>query len=361
MLLFSLPVMLICLPSLAFLYIAGELDGEKDYVTPLDEKRLIGLAYTDIREAYKYKMTDSIFRPDIIALGSSRIMQVKRAFINENYSFYNAGGAINNIFQFQHFLESLHYTPKMLLINIDQFYFNPDYQNQATTFRTDAYQFPKHDLPMVVSTFLEDLWKGKVEFRKVLHNEKRHIGLNAIINENGYAQDGTHLEKNLINNPNGEDYNFKDTFSRIDQGNRRFEYREHADSSLSVVIDRFLTECEMRKIIVIALIPPFAPAVYKKMADTGKYTYMQEVYGIMEPCFTRHQDCYLFDFTDITAMGAHNHDFIDGFHGSEVIYNMLIRKIIKDVPHLQRFFKGEDELLRMEKSYNMRHIRYHSI
>lgn len=34
MLLFSLPVMLICLPSLAFLYIAGELDGEKDYVTP---------------------------------------------------------------------------------------------------------------------------------------------------------------------------------------------------------------------------------------------------------------------------------------------------------------------------------------
>ena len=361
LLLFSLPLIIICLPSLWVLYLAGELDGERDYVVILNDKQLIGLAYTDIREAYKFKMTDSIFRPDAIALGSSRIMQVKSDFISKKFSFYNAGGAVNNVYQYQLFLKKLHYTPKMLIISIDQFFFNPNYQNQEETFNKDSYEFPEHNLPNMFNTFFSDFYEGKIDFIKILKNEKRHIGLNAIINENGYMKDGTHHVGDLSKNPQFNDYNFKDTFERIEQGNRRFEYCEHADSSSAEIINRFLDECEKREITVIAIIPPFAPAVIKKMTNMGNYSYMQEVFRILEPFFINHKHCYLFDYTDLTLMGVHNYDFLDGFHGSEVIYNIIIRDIISSTPSLRQYFKDENELIRIEEEYKEKKIRYHSL
>lgn len=361
LLLFSLPIILIICPSLLVLYMAGEIDGESDYVMPLQKNQLIGLAYTDIREAYKFKMTDSILQPEIIALGSSRIMQVKSDFISNDYHFYNAGGAVNNIYQYQLFLKELSYTQKLLIISIDQFLFNPNYQNQIASFNPKCYEFPKHNLPNILNTFIHDLFIGKIVFNKIFHNKNRNIGLNAIINENGYKYDGTHQEKNLINNQLAEDYNFKDTFQRIAQGNRRFEYREHADTTLVGIINLFLNECEKKGIAVVAIIPPFAPAVLRKMNDTGKYAYLHEIYDILIPCFKNHKHCYLHDYTDITAMNVYNYDFIDGFHGSEIIYCMLIRDILSQTPYLKKYFKEDKQLRQFEKEYNKRKIRYHSI
>lgn len=361
LLLFSLPIILIICPSLLVLYMAGEIDGESDYVMPLQKNQLIGLAYTDIREAYKFKMTDSILQPEIIALGSSRIMQVKSDFISNDYHFYNAGGAVNNIYQYQLFLKELSYTPKLLIISIDQFLFNPNYQNQTAIFNPKCYEFPEHNLAYLLNSFIRDFYIGKIDFNKILQNKNRNIGLNAIINENGYKYDGTHQEKNLINNPLAEDYNFKDTFQRIAQGNRRFEYREHADTTMVGIIDLFLNECDKKGIAVVAIIPPFAPAVLQIMNDTGKYAYLYEIYDILIPCFNNHKHCYLYDYTDITAMNVYNYDFIDGFHGSEVIYCMLIRDILSQTPFLSKYFKDEKQLRKFEKEYNKRKIRYHSI
>lgn len=359
--LFFLPVLLICGPCLFFLYLSRELDDGDDYIMPLNDDQLIGLAYTDIREAYKYNMTDRVFRPDVIALGSSRIMQVKSTYIRDDYSFYNAGGAANNIYQYQLFLSKLHYTPSLFIISIDQWLFNPNYQNQKEMFNPGCYEFSAHNLPEMLNTFISDMFNNKIDFRKILSNEKKNIGLNAIINMNGYMRDGTHYEGNLIDNPLAEDYNFIDTFDRIEHANRRFEYCEHADSSQVEVFSCFLDECEKKGIVVMAIIPPFAPAVYQAMIKKGTCSYMSEVYDILLPCFLNHKNCYVYDYTDMLKMNVHNYDFLDGFHGSELIYNIILQDILEKNDQVRKYFKSITELNRIENEYNEKHIRYHSL
>jgi hypothetical protein len=134
-----------------------------------------------------------------------------------------------------------------------------------------------------------------------------------------------------------------------------------ADSSLVTVVDEFLSHCVARGTRVVAFLPPFAPFVYKKMQDTGKYGYMSQLYGMLLPVFEKYQGCSLYDFTDVTEMGAHNYDFEDGFHGSEIIYNGMIRQMIIRDSTLARFFVSEEEMGRLDSAYHAKNIRYHSI
>ena len=55
---------------------------------------------------------------------------------------------------------------------------------------------------------------------------------------------------------------------------------------------------------------------------------MGQIYGILIPLFERYKNCYLYDYTDMTYMGVHNYDFIDGFHGSEIDYNIIFQDIL---------------------------------
>ena len=105
---FSIPLITIMGSCLYLLCSSGEIYSNETIIRPLKEQQLIGLAYTEINEYYKFEMCDRVFCPDIIALGSSRIMQVKKNIVSDNYTFYNAGGAVNNIYQFKHFLDNLH-------------------------------------------------------------------------------------------------------------------------------------------------------------------------------------------------------------------------------------------------------------
>ena len=361
-LVFSLPIMLICIPCFAILFLAGELDGEKDYTKPLKGCQLIGLAYTDIGEAYKLKMTNDIYQPSIVALGSSRILKVKSSVISEGYSFYNAGGAINNIYQYQLFLNKLHYTPEFLIINIDQWFFNPNYQNQELSFDSHSYDFPAHNMGSLLNAFIEDCLEGKVSLSKLLSNDTGSIGLNAIINENGFASDGSHREGNLISCPQqAPDYNFKDTYQRIDDGDRRFEYGDTIDVGRVHAIDKFLDLCQQRSISVLAIIPPFAPAVYQRMADTGHYTYMAQIYERLRPVFDSHKKCFLYDYTDMCLFNVQNYDFVDGFHGSEIVYNIIIKDILQSNDELRKYFVNIMEIDRQIGRYNSQRIRYHNL
>lgn len=322
----------------------------------------MGLAYTDITEFYKYKMTDEIIRPDILCLGSSRIMKVNEDVTNKDYSFYNAGGAINNVYQYKLFLKKLHYIPKLLIISLDQWFFNPNYTNQERSFNPNAYEFPKRNMGNLFTSFIDDYIGKKINLKKIIDNKEQNIGLNAIINENGFQKDGSHYEGNLIVNPqSGEDFNFKDTFQRIADGNKRFEYFERADTNHIKVIDEFLGTCQEKNITVLAILPPFAPAVYRKMTACGNYPYLSQLYFLLKPIFESHENCILGDYTDMESFGVANKDFVDGFHGSELVYNMIIYDLIQKEDTLRKYFihtAGIDSIIEKYKNMN---IKYHNL
>ena len=345
------------------LYHTGELRSYSYYIRPLQQDQLFGLAYSYFDKSYKFHMTDEVCRPQVLALGSSRIMQVKRSVVNPDYSFYNAGGAIQNARELSLFMSKLHDSPKLILVNLDQWWFNRAYINEQQPFSPSVYDEPSFEfskLGQFVCDFYTDFAKGKINLMKAFSSD--HIGLNAICNENGFAADGSRYQGDMIVAPElQEDYNFKNVLGRISDGNQRFQYGDRPDSTQNAVIDDFLTQCVARKIKVVAFLPPFAPYVYKRMQETGKYGYMSKLYAMLLPVFEKQEGCSLYDFTDVTDMGAHNYDFDDGFHGSEIIYNGIIRQIVRQDSTLTPFFVSEQEMDRLDSVYLSKNIRYHSI
>lgn len=345
------------------LYKAGELSTFQFYLHLLRQDQLFGLAYSNYDKAYKFHMTNEICRPQVLALGSSRIMQVKRTIINSDYSFYNAGGAIQNVYELPLFVRMLQESPELIIVNIDQWWFNPAFEVEKQTFSPHAYDRPKwmlNKLGPFVCKFYEDLFDGKINIAKVFTS--KHIGLNAICYENGYCADGSRYQGDIIKAPELElDYNFKNVQGRIREGNHRFQYGEKADSSLAEAIDDLLSQCVARNIKVVAFLPPFAPFVSQKLQESGNYGYMSQVYGILLPVFNKFKDCTLYDFTDMRGMGVHNYDFEDGFHGAEIIYNGILRRIAAQDSAIARYVVPEAEMDRLDSIYLSKHIRYHSM
>ena len=349
--------------SVLSLYQVGELRLYSYYIRPLQQGQLFGLAYSYYDKSYKFHMTDEVCRPQVLALGSSRIMQVKRSVVSPDYTFYNAGGAIQSVRELSLFMSKLHDSPKLILVNLDQWWFNRAYIDEDQPFSPSVYDEPSFEfskLGQFVCDFYTDLVKGKINLKKAFSSD--HIGLNAICNENGFAADGSRYQGDMIVAPElQEDYNFKDVLSRINDGDQRFQYGDHADSTQIAVVDDFLSQCVARKIKVVAFLPPFAPFVYKRMQETGKYGYMSKLYDMLLPVFEKYEGCSLYDFTDVTDMGVHNYDFDDGFHGSEIIYNGIIRQMVRQDSTLTPFFVSEQEMDRLDSVYLSKNIRYHSI
>ncbi len=357
---FTIPIFFIIGPCLYILYNSGEIYSEGNMIKPLNKQQLIGLAYTEINEPYKFEMCDKVFHSDVIALGSSRIMQVKKNIISSKYSFYNAGGAVNNIYQYKLFLNRISSHPKLFIISIDQWFFNPYFVNQKISFKKECYKTPKKHLIGQCISLTKDIILGKIDFSKLFDRNNTSIGINAKINQNGFTSDGSYHYGKLINSPSkAQDYNFVNTYDRINHGDRRFQYCDKADTTVIETINSFLHDCHQEGISVIAILPPFAPLVNEKMEKSGKYEYMSQIYGILCPIFDKYDNCFLYDFSDMRTLAVHNYDFIDGFHGSELIYNIIIKNIINEDKSLSEYFVDSITFDSINNYYISKNIRFH--
>ena len=349
--------------SVVSLYKAGEIRPFSSYIHPLKQGQLFELGYSYVDKAYKFHMTDEVMRPQVLALGSSRIMQVRHSIVSPEYSFYNAGGAIQKVRELPMFLNKLHDSPKLILMNLDQWWFNRAYINDDQPFDSSVYDGPEIDLlklGRLVCDFYTDLVKGKINLVKVFSSD--NIGLNAICNDNGFTADGTPNSGDRVIIPEEQDdYNFKDVLERIRLGNNRFQYGDQADSTQISDLEDFLSQCVARHIKVVGFLPPFAPFVYLRMQETGKYGYMSQLYKMLLPVFDKFEGCSFYDFTDVTDTGAHNYDFYDGFHGSELIYNGIIRQIVRQDSTLAPFFVPEEEMDRLDSIYISKNRRLHTL
>ena len=349
--------------SLVSLYKAGEIRSFSSYIHPLEKGQLFGLAYSYYDKTYKFHMTEEVKRPQVLALGSSRNMQVKQSVVSPDYTFYNAGGAIQNVREFPLFLNKLHDSPKLILVNLDQWWFNRAYLDEDQPFSPAVYDEPEQDLlkkGRLVCDFYTDLVKGKINLVKIFTSDD--TGLNAICHDNGFTADGTPNPGEWVLCPEEqEDYNFKMVLERIRVGIARFQYGDQADTTQIDALEDFLRQCVARHIKVVAFLPPFAPYVYQKMMETGRYGYMSQLYDMLLPVFNEYEGCSLYDFTDVTDMGAHNYDFYDGFHGSEIIYNGIIRQLVRQDSTLAPFFVSEREMDRLDSIYISKNIRLHTL
>lgn len=320
---------------------------------------LIGFGYSS-RTYYKLKST--IYKkPDVLALGTSRILQFRSRFFADTYKFYNAGRAITNLSDFRKFLREIpkEKQPKLLIMDLNQHFFN----EHSIIFNEDMIDKALLSGENRAEIFgrswkkiYKDIFSKKLPVLKLLEttNKPFLIGMNAKIRNRGFKHDGSYLYGDYINDPSeNEDFQFRNTFERIAEGKNRFEYGEKVSEKAIDELKLFLNDCSERGIYVIGFLPPFAHAVYERLKSMGKkYDYIFKLEEKLKPVLEEKGFAF-YNFSDLMWVGASDKETIGGFHASEKAQLRLFIKMLESNNKLKRYsadISFLEERLRNSKS-----------
>jgi hypothetical protein len=334
--LFIIPVFIFLIPPCLILKRTGENLTIIDDLLLSDKQYLVGYSYNQSNIGYiKHYVLCNKSKFDIVALGSSRVLQFREEMFNK--PFYNAGFSVKGIKDFNRFLNSIppDKYPKYLIIGLDQWMFNANWdQLNGTKSKKDWWDnYNYYPSFSVIKNVYSDIIAGKYSFKiKKMNNELIKIGLNAIVNNKGIRKDGSRnygsqIHKLLKHDKTVKDYLYQDTYNRIKQGNMRFQYCEEVNMDAFYELETFLSFCKKNNIYVIAIIPPYANAVYKKMTKTSRYKYLNKIYPTIKPLFNEF-NYELYNYPTVQDANSNDKETLDGFHGGELTYTKIIKDIL---------------------------------
>ncbi|NCC08823.1 MAG: hypothetical protein EOM30_12530 [Clostridia bacterium] len=324
---FMLPVLLIIGVFFAALWRTGELGDTKSVYEAEQNGTMtqFGFAYRDNTRALKHEIA-SAKAADLLVLSTSRGMQFRGEFFATD-SFYNAGGGIAFATQAQYFLETMpkESLPTHLLLVLDQYFYNEDWANIDDNRDTEPYEYTKPGTWYMLRRSMEDYLDGKYSLLSALSEKSGVYGLSAAVRGAGFYADGSYSYGAELENPaRSVDEKLADSLNRISLSTNRFEY---GDTVNAVVLERtgqLLDFCKQNNIAVTAIIPPYAPTVWRTMQQSGQYTYIEKLGETLTQLF----DGYGYEVFDYTSMDdTADAQYIDGFHGGSSVYAQICLRL----------------------------------
>ncbi|MDD3428825.1 MAG: hypothetical protein PHG02_02320 [Oscillospiraceae bacterium] len=346
--LFLLPVGLVLCSFLFLLWHSGDLNSVQDILlqNETDTYFLYGPAYVDPNPWYKYQRA-KFEKAQVLVVGTSRSMQFSSAMFHEGTHFYNAGGAIRNLYEIEGFLQAMgtEALPKTLILGLDQYFFNAEWAGAwsgESTYTVSA-EIPQINMfGYAWPQLMRDFAKGKYNPFKVLTAPSAYVGLNAKVNNRGFWPDGSYSYGSAADDlSKGEDAGFKDTFRRIDTGTNRFQYGSEVSADSLAALQSLLAYCHSQGIQVVAYLPPYAPSVFARMQESGNYTYMDKIYAACTPIFALY-NASLYDFTNMPLTS--DEMYLDGFHAGDKVYAAMMAEMCTNMA-LKPYTDGSEALL----------------
>ena len=254
-------------------------------------------------------------------------MQLRGDFFSEK-SFYNAGGGVRNVVNYQQFLEALpeQALPDTLLVVLDQDMF-------STPWRQSNYgDLSFGDLEMKpFDTLLRtgfDYGSGKFSILETIVPKPGVYGLAAAGKHSGFKADGSYqygwtAQRNL----GQPEKNFSEVYRNIDFDELRFQGCALPDAAALEQLESFLACCAEREIRVVGFLPPFPPAVNVRMQAAGKYGFLDTLHSEIARRFEAvGGECY--DFTSMPD--TVDDEYIDGFHGGDRVYAKIVLHLAEE-------------------------------
>jgi hypothetical protein len=350
---FLISILIFIIPFLIFfslptyiLYKSKENFYNIDKLLSSNHNYLIGYSYNQNNYGYlKWSYLNLNENKFVWTLGSSRVLQFRKEMFDT--TFYNAGYTISSISDFRPFLKSLpdFKKPKYLILGLDQWMFNESYDSLNTIPSTENWQKSFSFVPKPYPTYKSvytDLYVGKYNLSLISDNNNSFykIGLHANISNTGLRNDGSFFYgdqiKKLINNDKtANDYNYSDTYDRIEKGDRRFQFGQSVNNKAVLELNELLKYCKSQQINVIAFLPPFADKVYQQMINSRKYPYLENIFNSIKPIFDNH-NYEIYDFSMVSLCGSNDNETIDGFHGGDVTYQKILISMLDSMSILNK-------------------------
>lgn len=351
---FLLPV-LACAMFIGVFYLVaydiGEFkDLEKNILAQRENETIVlGLGYNEQTKYYKFVNAD-YYKADVIALGTSRAMQFKDYYFESE--FYNCGGGVSgNYNEYVNFLENLSYIPQFIILDLDAWVFNDAWNNSAYDYEKFLeISLDERDNASMLKSIIQDYVDGKWTFG-TLDNYPDNIGFNGRIKNNGFMADGSYYYGSVYVSETRPNERLEDTFTRIETGTNRFQYGEHIDYDTIVQLENLLSYCADKGIYVVGFMAPFAPSVCQAMELNGNYGYIKELNPSIEKIFEKYQFEY-YDYFNGSYLGATDDWFVDGFHGSEVLYGLMVQDMINNGSKLSEYIDEKELSDLIETAYS---------
>lgn len=356
---FLLPLALVFLPIIYHLERFRELESIEVMAGGGRNAELISLAYSDPMHLVKQEVLKNR-QPSIIALGTSRVLQIQKFIFDEPADFYNCGRSVRRVQDLKSFLSSYPgKKPTMIILGLDQDFFGVgdedmereprSYTSYETTYSSRAVKASK--------SFFSLLQEGQLELGEGSGDASR-IGLNARLYSDGYRRDGSYLYgKRLLGKKSDGDYKFAKTIKRIDKRKGRFASAERVHPKAIEEVDGFLELCKEHQIHVVGFFPPYPNKVYRRFAEErAEFPHVFEIQGLLEPVFVKH-GFLLFDFSDIALLGSNDFETFDGYHASETAYLKIMDKMVAAEPLLENVMDMNIMRSLLSNPYSARQLR----
>jgi hypothetical protein len=319
-----------------------------------DEKVLFRYQYGNRDQAFKL-LSANTRRADVLAVGSSRILQFRAGFFNRNPdAFYNAAAPAWRLEQVEQLVYGLEpdALPKVLILAIDPPWFNDDYEGD---------EFPKplsdyENLFLVNRSFLQD-FLGGVDFSRPGFNTRSYLqrrepggsggtalGLRAIRDGHGFRSDGSEQYGDFLVAGWLTQTGQRDVHIRwMQRGRDMYVYGETVSETALTRLSALLDYAAKHDITVIGFLPSYAPNLWERMMRRGRHTYITALTPRLQALFDA-RGFVFFDFSDGASVDTRTWEFFDGWHASELSNLRLYLKMLEALPDVLGEYSDLTEL-----------------
>lgn len=287
-------------------------------------------------------------QPEVLAIGSSRVLQFRREFLDLNPdAFYNAAAPAWRLEQVHELIFSIDESalPRIILLGIDPPWFNSAYTG-------DQFPAPVNDYAqffLANRSFLQDLIGGASFDRpgfELASYAERHdpgpadglaLGLRAIRDGHGFRDDGSEqfgdfLVAGWLSQGQQRDSHME----MMRRGEGVYPYGDSLDAERLAMLDEILAYARQKNILVIGFLPSYLPRLWQEMQQMPEHAYIVELTPVLRERFAAY-DAPFFDFSDGAWLGAAEEDFFDGWHASERANLALYLALLRETPALQAY------------------------
>ena len=298
---------------------------------------------------YKLRLYAAV-RPDVAAVGSSRVMQFRAACFRR--PFLNMGGVAGNLAALRSTLDAMLrvHRPQAVILGLDFWWFMPQWEarpfDEAPP-TSGSYNYGFESLKKPWSWLLD----GKISLTELAAPllgpfgrgfRAGRYGVMAQQTDDGFGPDGSwYYTAEITGQKRPFDYQFSDTLSQVRHGIKAF-YRagknqdapspEHLDALAEI-------RCRLRArgIQTFIFIAPLSERVLTAMREHQEA--YPHLFALREALLARGIDAL--DFTDPRSFASGDCEFIDGFHGGEVAYARVLRAMADHWPALLSYVNME--------------------
>ena len=365
--LFVLPPLTLILPAVVVMGVSGEFYSIEGVVREQmrgDRVVMYLPSYSYFAQAIKLQAVIER-KPQVVALGTSRAGFFRSAFFTDKSVFYNASGAVAALSDFKNFVDSLPSKPKILIVDMDQGFFDPANEKNRQVERPNPFTASVSRQDVIIESLFNHggWWQVYADYaaHKFTLNQLgddtssvEHIGLHALSQTTGLINDGSDYDGAFFADRAAQQTmlrTIESVASTTSQTTSGYEYGADISPTALAVLRDFLATCKADHTVVIGFIPPMPHAIYEKMSQYPD-AYYAHALKELGPTLQRVYAEYGFDLIDSTdpaSFGSSDKEMVDVKHASEKSYLRLFIRMaqshpelgtLADVPYLQARLDG---------------------